>query len=710
MPEVVEQLRATARHLVGADGVAVVELRDGRCHYVVEDAQSPLSAGQTFAAETCISGMAMAAGQTIVIPDVRADPRIPQAAYAPTFVRSMAIAPIGTDAALGAYWATLDAPDDRRVQMLEALARVAASAVEDIRHVAAAAHSEIQLRGVLDSVSDCYYAVDDDWNVVEFSRSAEAYFRLKREDVLGKNLWDLFPQGRDSAYEDLCNAAMNDRAQGRLEAPSDFRPGRTVELRAAPMVGGISMALTDITERRRAEADLLVQTEELKALTRDLQTRIAAAVAEREAALGQLHEAQKTEALGQIAGGVAHDFNNLLSPILGGLELLRRRGMSDERAGRLIDGALQSAERARILVQRMLSFARRQPLQPRPVDVAALVDNLHSLLSSSVGSRVRIVIEAEADLPPALADANQLELALLNLVVNARDAMPDGGMLTITASSHVPLPKDARQGAFVKIAVIDTGTGMNEATLKRAVEPFFSTKGIGKGTGLGLSMVHGLAAQLGGALELSSTLGVGTTVALLLPVAERPSQADRAETPLALAPTLGAVLLVDDEAIVRESTREMLEDLGYSVVEAASAQEAITILDAGGAFDWIITDHMMPGMTGADLARAVLQRRPELKVLIVSGFADVDDIDAGPPAPCQAIPADGAGPPAGGGGGRLTGRSPCLGLPAAPRYLQPCARFSPSFCCPCHSSPAAPANPRRPRPTAFPPPAIFPPP
>ena len=485
---------------------------------------------------------------------------------------------------------------------------------------------EAQLRAVLDSVSDCYYALDRDWKFVEFNRASEEYFSLKRGDVLGRCLWDLFPAGKGRPYEDLCRTAMDRGQHGRMEAPSAFRKGNTVEMRVAPMDGGISVALTDITERRRAEAELRKQAEALTELNHTLEQRVAAAIAEREAAMGQLHEVQKTEALGQMAGGVAHDFNNLLLPILGGLELVRRRGGVDNRSERLIDGAIQAAERARTLVQRMLAFARRQPLQPRPVDVPALVTGLKDLLATSVGSRVRLVTDSAHGVPPAFADANQLELALINIALNARDAMPDGGVLTITVAPFFGAPSGVAAGDYVCIAAADTGEGMDGATLKRAVEPFFSTKGVGKGTGLGLSMAHGLAAQLGGALELASVPGVGTTVTLYLPVAKTEAK----PLPMYAAPSAelsaGIVLLVDDEDIVRASTKAMLEDLGYVVIEACSAQEALKIIDGGRSFEWLITDHLMPGMTGADLARAVRQRSGEVRVLVVSGYADVEDI------------------------------------------------------------------------------------
>ncbi|TNC05787.1 PAS domain S-box protein [Methylobacterium terricola] len=349
-----------------------------------------------------------------------------------------------------------------------------------------------------------------------------------------------------------------------------------------------------------------------------------------EAAQDALRQSQKMEAMGQLTGGVAHDFNNLLTPIVGSLDLLQRRGVGGEREQRLIAGAMQAAERAKTLVQRLLAFARRQPLQATAVDVARLVTGMGDLVASTTGPQIRVVVEVPNDLPPAKADPNQLEMALLNLSVNARDAMPEGGTLRITAGEeHVAEGHRTglNPGPYIRLSVADTGTGMDEATLARAVEPFFSTKGIGKGTGLGLSMVHGLASQLSGALTLRSRPGLGTDVALWLPLSEAaPEPPATVAEPLDAAPARRTALLVDDEELVRLSTADMLGDLGYTVVEARSAEEALRLVERGEPFDLLVTDHLMPGLTGTDLARAVRTARPGMPVLLVSGYAESDGV------------------------------------------------------------------------------------
>jgi CheY-like chemotaxis protein len=253
---------------------------------------------------------------------------------------------------------------------------------------------------------------------------------------------------------------------------------------------------------------------------------------------------------------------------------------------------------------------------------------MSDLIGSTLGPRISIAVDAPEDLPPAMADANQLEMALLNLAVNARDAMPDGGRLTISARCDRVEGRAARPpGGYVVLSVSDTGVGMDAETLSRAVEPFFSTKGVGKGTGLGLSMIHGLAAQLGGWLELASTRGVGTTVEMWLPVAPK-VDAPASMRPEPEAPAgegAGVVLLVDDEDLIRGATSQMLADLGYTVLEAGSAREGLEHL-RDPRVRLVVTDHLMPGMTGTELAREIQAVRPSLPILIISGYADLDDV------------------------------------------------------------------------------------
>ena len=381
-------------------------------------------------------------------------------------------------------------------------------------------------------------------------------------------------------------------------------------------------AQAEIRQRLKAEA-------ELQALNADLEGRVTDEVTQRLRTEEALRQSQKMETIGQLTGGVAHDFNNLLTPIVGALDLLRRRLGDDERAVRLTDGALQAADRARTLVQRLLAFSRRQHLQPKPVDVGALIRGMEDLVSRSLGPQIALTVEAAEGLPPALIDPNQLELAVLNLAVNARDAMPDGGALAISVASETD-PDGLTPGDYLRVQVVDTGIGMDAATLARAVEPFFTTKGVGRGTGLGLSSVHGMAMQSGGAFVLDSTPGQGTTATLWLPAADGLV----AEDPVREAPgqaaskTSATILLVDDEDLVRAGTAEMLGEAGYRVVHAASGDQALQMIRSGLVFQLLVTDYAMPGMTGSELAREVGELRPGTPVLMITGYANLSDIEA----------------------------------------------------------------------------------
>jgi signal transduction histidine kinase len=381
-------------------------------------------------------------------------------------------------------------------------------------------------------------------------------------------------------------------------------------------------ALNAELERRVAE-----RTAELELANAELERRVEARTAEREAALAQVHEMQKVESLGQLTGGVAHDFNNLLMAVLGNLEILRKYLVDDSRLLRLVDGAIQGAERGATLTNRMLAFARRQELRPETVDIAKLAGNMIEMLGRSLGPYIQISTELAPDLPATRVDPNQLELAILNLALNARDAMPRGGELVMAArweevgATDIP---GLTSGNYVVVAVSDTGVGMDEATRKRASEPFFTTKSAGHGTGLGLSMVDGLVAQSGGAMQIKSEQGSGTTVELWLPVSE-PAKADdlSAAPPKTANESSCRVLLVDDDAMVAASTAAMLEDLGHDIVEASSAESALQLLHGDSAIDIVITDHAMPGFTGAELAAQIRRRWPSLPVVLVSGYREL---------------------------------------------------------------------------------------
>nr|WP_283773387.1 PAS domain S-box protein [Altererythrobacter sp. KTW20L] len=362
-------------------------------------------------------------------------------------------------------------------------------------------------------------------------------------------------------------------------------------------------------------------------ITRDITEREEAA-RELELAREALFQAQKMEAIGQLTGGIAHDFNNLLTAIRSGLELLSKREMANSQSAGLIANCQRAVSRGAALIQRMLAFARRQELATEVIPVASLVTDMMELLRSSLGPGVRIEMRLPDNLPPALGDKNQLEMALLNLAVNARDAMPDGGLIVIEATDEtVPANDDCglAPGHYVCLSVTDSGKGMDAETLARATDPFFTTKGVGKGTGLGLSMVHGLAQQVGGRLSLKSTPGEGTRAEIWLPVATAGpvEAADIPASPHATAVVGGRrILVVDDDVIILMNTVAMLEDLGHVALEAGSGEDALRLLEQGERFDLLITDEAMPGMKGSELVAAARGIDPQLPVIVATGYGE----------------------------------------------------------------------------------------
>lgn len=393
------------------------------------------------------------------------------------------------------------------------------------------------------------------------------------------------------------------------------------------MVGVVS----DITARKSAEEQMRIQNETLEgrvvARTQELERAHRATLeqmSQRELAEGKLRQAQKMEMIGQLTGGVAHDFNNLLMAVIGNLDLLRKHLSDDPRALRLIDGAQQGAKRGASLTQRLLAFARRQDLSLVVADLADLVRGITPLIERTIGTSAELRFELP-DVPVrAELDVNQVELALLNLVVNARDAMPTGGTLSIRVD-RIDAPGGTGTGV-VRLIVTDTGHGMDAATLEKATEPFFSTKGVGKGTGLGLSMIDGLVEQLGGQFELSSVVGRGTPAELRFPATDKATAA--AMEPVSQGVTEPGngglrILMVDDDALIAMSSVDMLEDLGHEVLEANSGEAALRHLEAGEPFDLMITDFSMPKMNGAQLARAARALRPDLPIILATGYADL---------------------------------------------------------------------------------------
>jgi len=349
-------------------------------------------------------------------------------------------------------------------------------------------------------------------------------------------------------------------------------------------------------------------------------------IAERERAEDALRQTQKLESLGQLTSGVAHDFNNLLTAVLGNIDLATRR-IDDEATMRPLRGAVRAAERGAKLTAQLLAFSRKQRLAPKPVDLNLLVSEAGDMLFRTMGTTVRVETMLESGLWPALIDPNQIELVLLDLAINGRDAMTAGGRLTIR-TANVPTdtrPAELRPGDYVMIAVSDTGAGMSEQVRARAFEPFFTTKDIGKGSGLGLSMVHGLAVQSGGNVYIDSRVGQGTTVRIYVPRASG-TPASAQERQASQLPTLGkaTILVVDDDAGVREIAVNALHELGFRTAEAENGPAALDRLARGDPIDLLLVDVAMPGMNGVELVRRARKRQPALRALFATGYADID--------------------------------------------------------------------------------------
>ncbi|MBY5864745.1 hybrid sensor histidine kinase/response regulator [Rhizobium leguminosarum] len=472
--------------------------------------------------------------------------------------------------------------------------------------------SEEQFRRLVQGVSDyAIYMLDPNGNVSSWNFGAERIKGYRPQEIIGRHFSTFYtPEDREAGLPETALGIA--RAEGRFE-----REGWRVRKDGTRFWASIV-----IDAIRDDEGDVLGFAKITRDITEKMETQRAL-----EQAREELFQSQKMEAIGQLTGGIAHDFNNLLMAVLGSLEILKKRMPQDLSLTSLVDNAMQGAQRGAALTQRMLAFSRRQELHMEPIDVSGLVRGMMDMLSRSLGPLTVIETSFPIRLPTILTDPNQLEMAILNLVVNARDAMPSGGRIMLRASEEsLPSGKGPLSpGRYVRIAVIDEGEGMDARTLEQAITPFFTTKGVGKGTGLGLSMVQGLASQSGGRLMMKSSLGEGTTVELWFPVAsveqateaaaDRPQQEENATRRL-------RIVAVDDDGLVLMNTTLMLEDLGHTVFEAMAGPEALDILRKQQV-DLVICDHAMPRMTGAQLAQAIRSEWPDIPIILATGYAEI---------------------------------------------------------------------------------------
>ncbi|WP_380937902.1 PAS domain-containing protein [Sphingomonas floccifaciens] len=501
----------------------------------------------------------------------------------------------------------------------------------------ALAASEAELRLVADSLPVLIGFIDSDLRYRFANRAYEDWFYLSPKDVVGRSVRDVVGDEGFAVREAGMRAALAGEPV-QLFIPWPHRDGRRreAEIRYLPhktasgAVDGFHVFVLDVTERRKTEEELEARVaERTEALTTEMDSRSKAEAA--------LRQSQKMEAVGQLTGGIAHDFNNMLTGVIGALDIMRRRiaaGQIDD-LDRFMDAASKSAHRAAGLTARLLAFSRRQSLDSKSIDANRLIGELEDLMRRTIRENISLRIVPGPDVPFAVADANQLESAILNLAINARDAMPDGGQLTIETSvvelddAYSAATPDVKPGRYVVVAVSDTGVGMAPELLEKIFDPFFTTKPIGQGTGLGLSMVYGFARQSGGQVRVHSQPGVGTSVKIYLP-AGQVIETDDTPRPDVVPEGRGqTVLLVEDDPSVRLLVRDLLEELSYTTIEAEDADHAIPILASDRPIDLMVSDVGLPGMNGRQLAEIARQNRPALPVLFLTGYAENAAIRAG---------------------------------------------------------------------------------
>ncbi|HEX8571432.1 MAG TPA: PAS domain S-box protein [Allosphingosinicella sp.] len=473
--------------------------------------------------------------------------------------------------------------------------------------------SERQFRTLVQGVKDyALYRLDPDGRVSSWNSGAESIKGYKADEIVGQHFSRFYTE-EDRASGEPERALATARSEGKYENEAWRVRKDGTRFWANVVIDpihdengelvGFAKITRDVTDRRRASEALE-------------ETRAA------------LFQSQKLQALGELTGGVAHDFNNLMTVIRGSAELLTRPGLSEEKRARYLRAIIDTADRASTLTSHLLAFGRRQPLKPEVADINLRLDAFAEMIGRTLGGKFEVVLDAAPELPRVEVDLAQLETALLNAAFNARDAMPDGGRITL-ATRHLPAEGGDEEGGEgeedgegeVRIDIVDTGSGMSGEVLGRAFEPFFTTKPVGEGTGLGLSQIHGFAAQAGGRAEIRSSPGEGTTVSIILPATRKPVAEVREKPARTALPDGLRVLLVEDNDHVRAFAQLLLDELGCRVLSAASAEEALEVM-AGEPIDLLFSDVVMPGRSGVELARLARQRFAGLPVLLASGYSE----------------------------------------------------------------------------------------
>jgi PAS domain S-box-containing protein len=515
------------------------------------------------------------------------------------------------------------------------------------RAEAALRESEERFRSMLEALPQSAFVIAPDGQAVYYNRQFRDYVGRS----IGPGLPDrnalLHPEDLPKlmeAREAAAQAGVEYIIEARMRRYDDVYRWHRIQNRPMHAGGRIAYWLgtaVDIDDIRHANERLEQAVAERTAELESANRRLAAQIEEREAAEAQLRQAQRIEAIGQLTAGIAHDFNNLLTSITGNIELVEGRlGGSDERTGRLLAAALAAADRGASLTAQLLAFSRQQRMNPESLDLNQVIGGMLPLLHSTIGATIHIDIVPGRDLWPALADASQIELVLLNLAINSRDAMPSSGIISVATGNYTlgppQRPEEPQAGDYVGIAVTDTGAGIASDILEKVFDPFFTTKEVGRGSGLGLSQVLGVAQQLGGGVRIETEPGMGTVVTVFLPRADAVTgdatqrSGVRRHRNGKVARAVSGILLVDDDPDVRAVAAAMLREAGHTVIEAGSGGAALErLVDRAAPIDLLIADLAMPGMNGFELARAARQKRPDLPVLFVTGFADMAQAEDG---------------------------------------------------------------------------------
>lgn len=538
--------------------------------------------------------------------------------------------PLGARSLLSAIDTTLRSRQ-RQFAMRDRLAEVARAAQELGASREALAASEAELRRVADALPVFIGFIDRDYRYRFANRAYEDWLYRTPASVLGLSIAEVVGEAVFATRKPLMDRALaGEEVQLNVSWPHRDGRRREAEVRYLPRtneageVDGFHIFAHDVTARVQAE-------EELEAKVAERTAALNAEMANRTRVEAVLRQSQKMEAVGQLTGGIAHDFNNMLTGVIGSLDVVRLRLAAGKRDGieQFVQLALASANRAAALTQRLLAFSRRQSLDSKPIDINALVGSLGDLLKRTIGESITLSLQLDPALPAGVADANELESAILNLAINARDAMPGGGRLSVTTrvaqldGSYTADKAALKPGRYVVIDVADSGVGMSQELLEKVFEPFFTTKPLGHGTGLGLSMVYGFVKQSGGEVRIASQPQQGTSVQLYIPATEADAQAQPEAAAEVESDGAGrTVLLVEDDQAVRMLVKVVLEQLGYTALEASEALVAIPILASGRRIDLMISDVGLPGMNGRELAEVARKHRPELPILFATGYAE----------------------------------------------------------------------------------------